>query len=66
MLASEVQRVMKIRHDAIEVACEQALQGGVCGVLVVEESDSEWLVGPHSSVPYGHIYYAPSGYRPDA
>ena len=65
-IARETRRVMTIRADAIEAACEKALQGGTCGVLVIEETPTEWLIGPHPSVPYGQIHYAPAGYEPPA
>lgn len=43
--------------DAIETACEAALQGGLYGVLVTYYPNLRVVaqVSPH--VPYGHIYH---------
>lgn len=43
----------RARAEAIETACEMALVGGVCGVLV---DDNEGTVGPSMAVPYGEIH----------
>ena len=57
-------QVMDRYHEALERACEQALQGGVCGVLVVHHGAGEWTIGPHVSVPYGTIHEFPQGMLP--
>jgi hypothetical protein len=63
-ITAEARRCSRIRHEAIEQACEKALQGGRYGVLVIEDEPTSWRIGPHPSVPYGHIHYAPAGYEP--
>lgn len=45
-----VTAVVRARDARIEAACEAALQGGTCGVII--EGDRAW---PDSRVPYGHI-----------
>ena len=57
-----VQRWLRARAEAeswarsalIERACEQALAGGVCGVLVDERA---CRAAPSLAVPYGEIHY---------
>lgn len=41
---------------AIEVACEAAVQGGVCGVLVIRDPDGSVEVSVNPRVPYGYRY----------
>jgi hypothetical protein len=43
----------------IERACEQALQAGVSGVLVLTRNGVPVLASPHPDVPYGQIHYRP-------
>jgi hypothetical protein len=50
-LAATAAQLVQARHDAVEEACEAALAGGVCGVLIAGDK-----VGPHPRVPYGTIY----------
>ena len=45
-----VEAEQRARYAAIETAVEEALTGGVCGVLVDEEACS---AGPSLAVPYG-------------
>lgn len=54
-LQFEIERLRIVESEAIERACEAALQGGTCGVLVIR-SGGTTLIGPHESVPFGHIY----------
>jgi hypothetical protein len=42
-------------HEAIEQACEAALQTGYCGVRV-EYAGGTVTVGPDPAVPYGMIH----------
>lgn len=57
-----VQAQIQARADAIERACEAALQGGKHGVLV-DEVDGVVSVSEH--VPYGQIYYCRDGIPDD-
>lgn len=43
----------------VEAACEKALQGGRCGVLVVYNGCRLVSAEPDERVPYGHIYQMP-------
>lgn len=49
-------QVSRARHDAVERACEEALQSGTAGVLVWERMSGETFVGATDLVPYGHIW----------
>lgn len=52
-----VNDALKMDADMIEAACEDSLQGGVCGVLVVRDSWGRVLTARASmTVPYGKIY----------
>jgi hypothetical protein len=55
-----VRRMARARHEAIERACEEALQGGVCGVLVVNLLGGAVDAAPSMAVPYGEIYEIPA------
>lgn len=44
------------RATVIETAVEQALQGGICGVLIFRDDNGDEIVGPHPMVPYGMIH----------
>lgn len=46
----------KARAALVEQACEEALQGGVCGVLVYRDENGDERIGPHPKVPYGMIH----------
>lgn len=47
--------------SAIETACEQAVQGGKYGVLVLRGRGRGVLIAaPHPMVPYGNLYEAPA------
>ena len=49
---------LKAINDCIEKACEQSLQSGKHGVLVLTDRDgTPTHAGVHESVPYGYIYY---------
>lgn len=51
-----IRRLMTERMDAIEKACEAALQGGECGVLVIWHRNGDVSAGVDASVPYGFVY----------
>lgn len=52
-----VEAVLKAEVAEIERACEEALQGGECGVLVTRRRDGSFVsAGPSLSVPYGYVY----------
>lgn len=44
------------RLAALEAACEEAVQGGEHGVLVLYRSDGWYSVGVDPRVPYGYIF----------
>lgn len=46
-------------QEVVEEACEQALQGGEHGVLVLVRRGIPFSAAPDASVPYGHIHYRP-------
>ena len=48
------------QHALIERACEQALQHGVYGVLVLTGPDGRNIASEHPHVPYGNLYEAPT------
>jgi hypothetical protein len=56
LLAPYVRDLHERVNAAIEQACEQALQGGEHGVLVLTDGDSIFI-GAHRLVPYGEIHY---------
>lgn len=60
-----VEAKLRAEDAAIEKACEQALQVGSCGVLVLENADGSITVGPHQDVPYGWIQRYQPGAHPD-
>jgi hypothetical protein len=63
--AAEVARITRLVNDSLEEACEDALQLGDRGVLMITlvdpltlgagELSTQWWVGPHREVPYGTI-----------
>lgn len=55
-----VERQVAEVDAAIERACEQALQLGDRGVLVLTKNNIPVEVGPHPDVPYGQIHYRPA------
>lgn len=54
-----IQEVARAAHRArcqrVETAIEEALQGGVCGVLV-DRNVWPWTVGVSLAVPYGQVH----------
>lgn len=76
-----IQKQVQAYNDAVEHACEAALQGGTCGVRVVSlpgqlEKGSggdqyslrivdTYQIEVHPSVPYGTIHYYPQGLPDD-
>jgi len=68
-LQEAARRLVAAQDEAIERACERALQLGDRGVLIIDQEPDEstptrittrFLVGPHPSVPYGMIHRYPS------
>lgn len=55
-LEAEIRRLFLEQAAALERACEEALQGGQHGVLVVRDRFGGMKVAVDPSVPYGHIY----------
>ena len=61
-IETAVLRIARARQETLERACEEALQGGVCGVLIYVGNDGVEHISPHPSVPYGTIHSYPYGY----
>lgn len=51
-----IRRLVTEHTAAVEKACEAALQGGECGVLVIWHRNGDVSVGVDASVPYGFLY----------
>jgi hypothetical protein len=51
-----VEKVLAVHREAVEKACEQALQSGDCGVLQVNEPDGSISLAVTRFVPYGRLY----------
>jgi hypothetical protein len=64
-IAAQAAKVTKLVNDSLEEACEDALQLGDRGVLMITlvepltlgagELSTQWWAGPHREVPYGTI-----------
>lgn len=59
MVRDLVDRQQRAVAAAVERACEEALQTGVCGVAIVHDGTTT-LVGQWPGVPYGMIYDYPT------